>query len=214
MRPYGFPEELVQEMVGELLDVYGGNDGWVFIEEASYTLLLETILETIKDREREKDKSSQDDAEVADEAEASAIGPSDGVSFPICSNTEALDAVSQTNQSLYATSQTNETLGTGSVTHESDGRYCLPPATHSGVDETFGNSLAQSSPHLICSQLPVDSLPTRRRRSYHGWISSDDEKDLVHLTPAPLQFSLAKLLSTPGRKGKRKTRWDVRPQDG
>lgn len=66
-----------------------------------------------------KDKSSQDDAGVADEAEASAIGPSDGVSFPICSNTEALDAVSQTNQFLYATSETNETLGTGSVTHES-----------------------------------------------------------------------------------------------
>lgn len=73
----------------------------------------------------------------------------------------------------------------------------------------------------------MDGLPTGSRRPYHGWISNDDDnEDLVHLEPAPLQQSLAKLLTpvpsqeslarfldTLGRRRKRKTGWDVRPQD-
>ena len=74
MRPYGFPQDLVELTVGELLNVgqhlffvfyvsmcfwkqktimgfwvlaqvYGGNEGWVFIEDSSYSVLVETLLE-------------------------------------------------------------------------------------------------------------------------------------------------------------------------
>lgn len=78
MRPYGFPQDLVEVTVGELLNVgqllflflffafyvamciwkqktimgfwvlaqvYGGNEGWVFIEDSSYSVLVETLLE-------------------------------------------------------------------------------------------------------------------------------------------------------------------------
>uniref|UniRef100_A0A2N9J2U6 Peroxidase n=1 Tax=Fagus sylvatica TaxID=28930 RepID=A0A2N9J2U6_FAGSY len=57
MRPYGFCQDLVQLTLGEVLNVdilfvllfyvYGGDDGWEFIEEGCYSLLLETILEKI-----------------------------------------------------------------------------------------------------------------------------------------------------------------------
>ncbi|MCI16939.1 bifunctional UDP-glucose 4-epimerase and UDP-xylose 4-epimerase 1-like, partial [Trifolium medium] len=44
MRQLGFEETLVRETVQELLDVYEGIQGWPFIEEASYKLLIETLL--------------------------------------------------------------------------------------------------------------------------------------------------------------------------
>lgn len=44
MRPMGFPTDAVLKSVKKLLKVYG-NDGWAFIEEAAYKLLIDTILE-------------------------------------------------------------------------------------------------------------------------------------------------------------------------
>ncbi|KAG5071246.1 hypothetical protein JHK86_006457 [Glycine max] len=41
MRPLGFRTQLILRTVNELLDVYGGNQGWCFIEEAYYKLLME-----------------------------------------------------------------------------------------------------------------------------------------------------------------------------
>ena len=76
------------------------------------------------------------------------------------------------------------------------------------------------------SPLPVDNLPTQRRKPYHGWIGDDDADDLVHLTPARLQESLEKMptpaafqeifdksLNGISSRRKRKSGWDMRPQD-
>ncbi|KAL5991511.1 hypothetical protein ACLOJK_012420 [Asimina triloba] len=53
--PLGFSKELICETVDNLLKVYEGDSGWVFIEEASYKLVIETILE-----EQEKSLAKQD----------------------------------------------------------------------------------------------------------------------------------------------------------
>ncbi|CAJ1976200.1 unnamed protein product [Sphenostylis stenocarpa] len=45
MHLYGFPRKLVRTTVQSLLKVYGGNEGWVFIEDSGYTLLIDTLLE-------------------------------------------------------------------------------------------------------------------------------------------------------------------------
>ncbi|KAH1199468.1 hypothetical protein GmHk_18G052827 [Glycine max] len=42
MRPLGFRTQLILRT--ELLQVYGGNQGWCFIEEAYYKLLMEALL--------------------------------------------------------------------------------------------------------------------------------------------------------------------------
>ncbi|KAL0341296.1 UNVERIFIED_CONTAM: hypothetical protein Sradi_4646400 [Sesamum radiatum] len=44
MRPMGFSTDTVRKCVKNLLKVYG-DDGWLFIEEAAYKLLIDTILE-------------------------------------------------------------------------------------------------------------------------------------------------------------------------
>ncbi|KAA8539618.1 hypothetical protein F0562_026310 [Nyssa sinensis] len=44
----------------------------------------------------------------------------------------------------------------------------------------------QSTPPVTPSLLPVNSLPTRRRKPCHGWISSDEEDDdFIELPPLP-----------------------------
>ncbi|KAL6531036.1 hypothetical protein OROHE_014105 [Orobanche hederae] len=44
MRPMGFSTDVVRKCVKTLLKVYG-EDGWAFIEEAAYKMLIDTILE-------------------------------------------------------------------------------------------------------------------------------------------------------------------------
>uniref|UniRef100_A0A7N0T6G1 WIYLD domain-containing protein n=1 Tax=Kalanchoe fedtschenkoi TaxID=63787 RepID=A0A7N0T6G1_KALFE len=45
MKQYGFSVDLVKKKLKELLQIYGGDCGWAFIEDASYKLLIEVILE-------------------------------------------------------------------------------------------------------------------------------------------------------------------------
>ncbi|CAK9135768.1 unnamed protein product [Ilex paraguariensis] len=55
MRPLGFSDEIVRKSVKDLLDVYG-NDGWAFIEEAAYKVLVDTLLE---EQEQTQDEQQQ-----------------------------------------------------------------------------------------------------------------------------------------------------------
>ncbi|KAF4386114.1 hypothetical protein F8388_016366 [Cannabis sativa] len=70
MGQFGFQKQRVREAVRKLLRVYGGDDGWPFIEEDYYRVLLEALLE--------KD-GSQDDARSLKDTETSTAGPSSGV---------------------------------------------------------------------------------------------------------------------------------------
>ncbi|KAJ6703822.1 NUCLEOLAR HISTONE METHYLTRANSFERASE-RELATED PROTEIN [Salix viminalis] len=53
MRSYGFSDGLTVSTVKGLLNVYG-EEGWPFIEESSYKVLLEAILEDLEKEEQEK----------------------------------------------------------------------------------------------------------------------------------------------------------------
>ncbi|KMZ64411.1 Histone-lysine N-methyltransferase [Zostera marina] len=44
MRPMGFSRSTTVKAVNKLLKVYGGNDGFIFIEEACYKVLLDELL--------------------------------------------------------------------------------------------------------------------------------------------------------------------------
>ncbi|KAL2994143.1 hypothetical protein AAZX31_10G150000 [Glycine max] len=96
MKPYGFPNRLVRTAVNSLLKVYGGNNGWVFIEESAYSLLIETLLE-------EQASSSPQDGLI----EANPDGPNEvtpagcsNSAFLACSNTQTSDDTPLTNQAM------------------------------------------------------------------------------------------------------------------
>ncbi|KAL0556031.1 hypothetical protein IC582_004536 [Cucumis melo] len=182
MKQFGFPPKLVRDTVKELLDVYGGDDGWVFIEEGSYTLLIDTLLE----KQNEGAIEVVHDNERVDHQCTSVAG---------CS-LSAID-VTPSNEAIIttATLPANEldTLFPG------DESYWNNKA--SVDDDHFRSTFNQS--------LPAYTPKIRRRKAYHGWIGKDNkEEDLVYLTPDHLPEELAKLL-IPGALKKRKKRWDV-----
>lgn len=81
-----------------------------------------------------------------------------------------------------------------------------------GDSKHLGNTLVCSS-STIHSLRPATSLPTQSVTPCYGWITSNDRQDLVHLTTASFPEQVAKFLSQMDGRRKRKTRWDVRPED-
>ncbi|KEH44282.1 ubiquitin-binding WIYLD domain protein [Medicago truncatula] len=45
MTALGFDKKVVHQTVNKLLKVYGSNEGWVFIEDGDYRLLIDQLLE-------------------------------------------------------------------------------------------------------------------------------------------------------------------------
>ncbi|XP_057981692.1 uncharacterized protein LOC131166994 isoform X2 [Malania oleifera] len=81
MIPYGFSKELIRRTVKELLKVYGA-EGWIFIEDGSYNLLIETILQKQdncgEEKDALKDETSEDEVRGVYIAEPSATGSVSG----------------------------------------------------------------------------------------------------------------------------------------
>ncbi|KAJ9160303.1 hypothetical protein P3X46_025716 [Hevea brasiliensis] len=235
MMSYGFPEELIVTTVKELLDVYG-MDGWPFIEEASYRVLLDSILEKVEKEAKEKGDSPPSGGRDGNNTKASCAGPS---SEALVHTYSSEDALLQSNVNLDIASDTDNNKAPVTALR-ADGfecNTCPPEAEVEGntwkdinldqgsreqqMSNSNGNfhavpklgSSSHSVQHDICSPERVDALPRRSRRPFHGWISSDDEEELVELTPAPLHETLAKILYTTDVSKNRKRRWDVRPED-
>ncbi|XP_055832206.1 uncharacterized protein LOC129901113 [Solanum dulcamara] len=79
MTTFGFDERLIQKTVKQLLKEYGGDDGWVFIEEYGYKELIEAILrdQESNDEDITKQKGVSSQAERAeDPVLQSILGPS------------------------------------------------------------------------------------------------------------------------------------------
>ncbi|CAN1165319.1 hypothetical protein LINPERHAP2_LOCUS26081 [Linum perenne] len=80
MLGYGFSRKLISHTIKELLEVYGGNDGWRFIEMDSYKALLDAILDK-DEAELGKVASSQvndeggDNSHLLSEAGSSTVPP-------------------------------------------------------------------------------------------------------------------------------------------
>ncbi|CAI8603381.1 unnamed protein product [Vicia faba] len=106
MAPFGFPSKLVRRTVDQLLQVYGGNDGWVFIEDSAYTLLINTLLE--HQQEQDKDCLIEDNPENRPN-EASTSGCSNRTLLLPCTNTEASNDAPIANQAVGTTSAVSET---------------------------------------------------------------------------------------------------------
>ncbi|KDP44803.1 hypothetical protein JCGZ_01303 [Jatropha curcas] len=236
MRSYGFPLELINITINDLLDVYG-LEGWPFIEEASYKVLLDNILEKI-----EKEAMERSDCKGGNDVQALAAGPSNGGSIPeCCSGPDIRDENAiqlHSNVAMDTASVTNE-IPLVALQIEKSESYALVPVAEGEASswkdinldqdskkkqlvnaeatedrnfqavEKLGSS-SHSARYDIGSRARVDALPSRRRRPCYGWISSNDDEDLMELTPAPLPEKIAKLLY--GSRS-RKRRWDIRPED-
>ncbi|XP_027366982.1 uncharacterized protein LOC113873175 [Abrus precatorius] len=107
MTPFGFPNKLVRRTVDQLLKVYGGKEGWVFIEDSAYTLLIDTLLE--KQSNSEAQDGLIEEAKPGDGPnEASPAGCSNSILLP-CSNMQTSDDSPLTNQAVDTASAASGT---------------------------------------------------------------------------------------------------------
>ncbi|KAM5562201.1 hypothetical protein ABKV19_017430 [Rosa sericea] len=123
-----FPEKLVRDTVDELLEVYGGDDGWGFIKDASYSVLIDTLLEKQQDGTEKRIASPQDHARSEHGTETSAVLPSSSrVSSPTCIPMEVVQP------------QTNQPLNSAPLTQMPDSKDCLPSKRHRPYHGWIGN---------------------------------------------------------------------------
>ncbi|KAG5249127.1 inactive histone-lysine N-methyltransferase SUVR [Salix suchowensis] len=104
MRSYGFSDGLIVSTVKGLLKVYG-EEGWPFIEESSYKVLLEAILEDLEKEEQEKSNKLQENERCGNNIEISAGSTSNGVSVSTGHSKEAVAPASQPDETLLTVSQ-------------------------------------------------------------------------------------------------------------
>ncbi|GLT89166.1 hypothetical protein SLE2022_071620 [Rubroshorea leprosula] len=213
MRPFGFTQYMVVKTVKELLEVYG-QQGWPFIEEFSYKVLLEAILDKVEAREKKKnDADASASNTLAVETPLGITGPA------ACSDDEPMVGEFQVTESPDSAAQTSN------VVHPEQ-----PGDTDIGSSVGITGHVACSDDKPMVSELQVIEVPdsatqtrivvlpeqpggfdkTQERRFYHGWISNDWEKDLVELKPGPLAEKAAKLLL--GNVHEKRKRWDVKPE--
>ncbi|GFY82095.1 hypothetical protein Acr_02g0003350 [Actinidia rufa] len=75
MQRMGFPEKVVCRRVKKLLREYGGDEGWTFIEDAYYTVLIESLLnEQEEEANKEKRTMGQNELECALCVEKDTVG--------------------------------------------------------------------------------------------------------------------------------------------
>lgn len=149
--------------------------------------------------------SVENDASGGSDSETAVPVPSLSKFFLPCSNLEAVNGTLQSEDVLDSASD-NRPLNCTSLTQMPDANYCLLP--------TEGERKGWQETPVTHSVQQLDTLPTRRRRPYHGWVGRDDD-DFVEQTEAPLPEVLRKMfvMTVESGKRKRKRMWDVKPEN-
>ncbi|XP_065869558.1 uncharacterized protein [Euphorbia lathyris] len=209
MKCYGFPEKLIVATIKELLDVYG-LEGWPFIEEAAYKVLLENILEKVENQanDKEKDESLQSDDEAVDNTLVSPAGSSITSPGPTTHSNREVFPIELPQETA---SEVTEVLENAKLTEES---VCNAYSSNAEGEVSSWNENNQTN-NIRGTEAGISfAFPYRSRGPYHGWISDSDEPlELIELKPARLADEFADLLSGTNVPKTRKRRWDVMPQE-
>ncbi|EEF35512.1 uncharacterized protein LOC8270455 [Ricinus communis] len=187
LRPMGFSPDLIRKTVQSLLKAYGGDEGWPFLEENSYRLVIESILEELEKPEREDDgpkmleNGSSKDEIIEEKAKAQVHYPSDHYKRV---QSPSIESPPQKKHAMVVhTPSINTTPGANAVPCSLKGETSQVKLERKLPSSEI--SAGVSSPQLF-SPPPVESRPAQRRKPCYGWLSSDDEEepDLVNLVSA------------------------------
>ncbi|KAK6135827.1 hypothetical protein DH2020_030435 [Rehmannia glutinosa] len=204
----GFPEGKVKKHVKELLKVYGGDDGWPFIEEYSYKELIDAILRDVEENDEEqvaedgnqsKEKSCEDEQAAETSSRVSETQENERPKGNAPADNAGSSSGIQNDQTLN-TSLLAEGDGKGwkdILPDQTSGRINETASTHvvskneqdSKIHDRPSKSPIRASPSLDCipSPQPYKSRSPQRRLPCYGWIESDEDEeadDFVFLKPA------------------------------
>ncbi|XP_050904295.1 uncharacterized protein LOC127118183 isoform X2 [Lathyrus oleraceus] len=223
-----------------LMLVYEGTQGWPFIEEGSYRLLIETLLCNQQTCVEDKDDTRRDGVgETSSTATLTTgmteVGSSCLVAYDSLScASDDLDSRSQTNDHHQDSAPTiNREIGAdnkdtnvptqrfkdqkGISVKSKDDQKPMNNAKENNHKTSMSNvetTIVKNS--MIESSKTSEKLPcNRRRRPCHGWISSDDTVDLLYFPPSPLPKHIEKMIGKmeDSHRQRRKSRWDEKPED-
>ncbi|RDX98941.1 putative zinc metalloprotease EGY2, chloroplastic, partial [Mucuna pruriens] len=226
MHQFGFATQLIRNTVKELLHVYDGVQGWPFIEEASYKLLIETLLG--------KQGSSEEDKDGVNETQSTGVfevGSSNLVAQDtLLHSRDDLDFSFKTNGEDYAS---HVNLGTNirdSAVQADRGRHERSIMVESKnelepVDNvkgsnasTFVNNKVESTldkTPMVQSSEAFHHFPLFKRKGCLGWIGngSDDGGEHIHFPIPQLSKQIEKMIEQgeppqSGSRRRRKSRWD------
>ncbi|XP_021770653.1 uncharacterized protein LOC110734808 isoform X2 [Chenopodium quinoa] len=202
LKPMGFSPEIVRMNVDKLLKEYG-EEGWPFIEEASYKLLIEYILEP-------PESPNEDRCQEGGEDEPEEAGPSGEPSESLCSNHSTLVATDTPLASSEPVAVHKPSLSLAESA-KSPSQIEVNQANAILIDQE--NSLPFPSIYTLpippgIEHVRQEKIAPSTRRPCYGWIGPNTDEDIILLTPAPvLSWRTGK------RPRKRKSRWDVGPLD-
>ncbi|KAL0452746.1 UNVERIFIED_CONTAM: hypothetical protein Slati_1252700 [Sesamum latifolium] len=171
MRPMGFSTDTVRKCVKNLLKVYG-DDGWLFIEEAAYKLLIDTILE-------EPEVPQLDHAPEHLLLEGGKHGSDE--------HSESLHELCD--KEVISEKQASVTDFHVAEAHDEDIDIGLEKSREQDLDVKVTPMLlqagVQSGHALIDTPPPVDGIPFRRRcKPCYGWISDDEDDEFSAVEPS------------------------------
>lgn len=209
LKPMGFLPDVIRKKVRELLEVYGGPEGWAFIEEASYKLLIDSILEDqenekcalrepnlLEDQEREKpgesafeDWQNETRGQGAD-VEPSEAGPLFLADRPSCSEHVHLSPKTVPELPFLRPAQTLIPTVIDMQDVQRQIAVLLDTCEHSAPPG-------------------FEQLPRQQHRPCLGWIGPKDDDDFVLLEPMPVEGEEERRRA----RGKLKSRWDEKPDD-
>ncbi|XP_077238727.1 uncharacterized protein LOC143879919 isoform X2 [Tasmannia lanceolata] len=203
--PLGFSKYQICKTVNALLKVYEGDSGWVFIEEASYKLVIEALLEEQEQGLVKKEDSSEDEAgALAATTSKDVAVDATTITYPGTTSTDpgTMGHITETGEKVdwKDISCTTERLAIASTGEDEMGRLIDPREIDSDSRDIQ----------------PVRTPQIQRRKPCYGWISDDDadyEEDAQSGSVVPRQTEIVLCISESRRERKRKIRWDVKPSD-
>ncbi|XP_073304766.1 uncharacterized protein [Primulina huaijiensis] len=193
MAPLGFTEKQVKKAVKGLIKVYDGNDAWPVIEEASYTLLLEVMLNDVAINQEQGTEVANKSKDNCLEEGTSGIA-SNRVLPDIQQHEKREEDAPNPSDIVAADPEPPVEIGASSgIIINEGGSEVLTTGTMENVscktarDSETGLQLKVKSSSSIPSPPATDTHPPRRYWPCYGWIDSDDDdepNDFINLDPA------------------------------
>nr|XP_043634958.1 inverted formin-2-like [Erigeron canadensis] len=239
MAPFGFSEKVVVDKMKELLKVYSGE--YMFIESDAYSVLLEALIadqgnenhHEQKQKEIAQGKASTKMNEIIEsksEKEGLVISPPTGfVDIQVCSSTPVPALPPPLSPKPLVAPIPPSPLPLPVL----DAVLPLPPPP---LPPSLPLPPPPPPPVMTATFPTSETTQPRRRKPYHGWIGRDDDDDddgkddwkfinlqssFGHLISPPrtppesplTQEALPKFISWSKNSRKRRSRWDVKPED-
>ncbi|KAI3842101.1 hypothetical protein MKX03_018375 [Papaver bracteatum] len=188
VKPLGFlNKKVIRTKIDSLLKVYGGDEGWAFIEEASYKLLIECLLECqeqldLNVKEEENQGILLPKEEEVQEIDEQLLRKNSRRKIPRLSSVAGTSSAVVKYEPRGSEPRTEEVKERIEVT-----KYLLPAAKKQRLQETLGNGnrkLVSAEVQKLQENLTGSVLGTsqrRRKRPPFGYIDSmeDCEEDYV-----------------------------------